>query len=98
MAGSRKIPTPHLSFARRSPAFFALRWWKIADRLRAHRFSLVPILAAGFWAVVLLVLWPHAESPRGAVALVLTAVIVQWVSPWEAPPLPAVKRMRLRHA
>ena len=79
-------------------AFFALRWWKLADRLRPHRFSLVPILAAGFWALVLLFVWPNPQSPRGAVALVLAAVIVQWVSPWEAPPLPAVKRMRLRHA
>jgi hypothetical protein len=79
--------------------FFALRWWKMADRLRAHRFSLVPILAAGFWAVVLtLVVWPHRESPQGAIALILASVIVQWVSPWEPPPLPAVKRMRLRHA
>ena len=64
-------------------AFFALRWWKMADRLRAHRFSLVPILAAGFWAVVLLLVWPHPESPRA----------IAWrcfsdrpmVSPWELP-------------
>ena len=72
-------------------AFFALRWWKMADRLRSHRFSLVPILAAGFWALALLFVWPNPSSPRGAVALVLAAVIVQWVSPWEPPPLPAVK-------
>src|SRR5205085_4491933 len=28
-------------------AFFALRWWKMADRRRSHRFSLFAVLAAG---------------------------------------------------
>jgi hypothetical protein len=79
---------------------FALRWWRLADRLRPHRFSLAPILAAGFWAVVLLMLWPWSQvpSPHGAVALVLASVIVQLVSPWEAAPPTATKRMRLRYA
>jgi hypothetical protein len=81
-------------------SLFALRWWRMADRLRAHRFSLAPILAAGFWALVLLLVWPWAQvpSPHGAVALVLAAVIVQLVSPWETPPPATAKRMRLRYA
>lgn len=81
-------------------SLFALRWWRLADRTRAHRFSLAPILGAGFWAVVLLLVWPwsHVPSPQGAVALVLSSVIVQLVSPWEAPPPAAAKRMRLRYA
>lgn len=78
--------------------FFAIRWWKMADRHRRHRFSLAPVLAAGFWALLLLVIWPDFYSPRGAVALILTSIIVQWVSPWESPPPPTVKRMRLRYA
>jgi hypothetical protein len=81
-------------------SLFALRWWRLADRTRPHRFSLAPILAAGFWAVVLLLVWPWAymPSPHGAVALVLSSVIVQLVSPWEAPAPAAAKRMRLRYA
>jgi hypothetical protein len=76
-------------------AFFALRWWKLADRRRPQRFSFAPVLAAGFWAMVLVVCpWPHV--PQGALALVLAAVIVQLVSPWEQPPPHLHRRMRLR--
>jgi hypothetical protein len=80
-------------------AFFALRWWKLADRQRSQRFTFAPILAAGFWAFVLLVLWPH-WPPRylGPLTLLLAAGIVQLVSPWDQPPPPAAKRMRLRTA
>jgi hypothetical protein len=79
-------------------AFFALRWWKMADRRRSQRFSFAPILAAGFWSLVLLVIWPWPETLRGTIALVLTSAIVQLVSPWEPPPRPALKRpVRLRY-
>ncbi len=88
-------------------AFFAVRWWKMADRHRPQRFSFAPILAAGFWAVILLLpfvifdpvgpVWPGPQPPHGAVALVLTAAIVQLVSPWEQRAVPMAKRMRLRY-
>jgi hypothetical protein len=78
-------------------AFFAVRWWKMADRHRPQRFSFAPILAAGFWAVVLLPVWPWPQPPHGAVALVLTAAIVQLVSPWEQRAVPMAKQMRLRY-
>ena len=79
-------------------ALFAMRWWKLADRRRRHRFSLFPVAAAGFWALVLLVVWPWPEPAVGAGAVVLSAVIIQLVSPWQQP-LPSVaKRVRLRHA
>src|SRR5256885_13301561 len=45
----------HLSYF--ALAFFALRWWKLADRRRSHRLSLAPILAAGFWGLALLLVW-----------------------------------------
>jgi hypothetical protein len=77
-------------------AFFVLRWWKMADRRRSQRFSLYPVLAAGFWAYVLLMLWPWVIH-RGVVALVMTSAIVQLVSPWEKPPPPRAKRLRLRY-
>ncbi len=77
-------------------AFFAVRWWKMADRRRPQRFSFAPILAAGFWSLVLLALW---QQPwRGAMVLTTAAAIIQLVSPWEQPPPPAAKRMRLRYA
>ncbi len=79
-------------------ALFLLRWWRMADRRRAHRFSLYPVLCAAFWALVLYFLWPKPQQPFGALALVTAAVIVQWVSPWEAPPPPLARRMRLRNA
>lgn len=79
-------------------ALCALRWWKMTDRYRSHRFSCFPLMAAGFWGLVLLpICWPGGE-PYGAVALVMSSIIVQLVSPWEPPPSPSVKRMRLRYA
>jgi hypothetical protein len=84
----------HLSYF--ALAFFALRWWKMTDRRRSQRFSFGPILAAGFWAFVPLLVWPHLRA--GAVVLVMAAAIVQLVSPWEQPAPPANKKMRLRCA
>jgi hypothetical protein len=75
--------------------FFALRWWRIADPRRGQRFSFVPILVAGFWSLILLLVWPQAM--RGAVALVLASAIVQLVSPWQPAPPPAPRRARLRY-
>jgi hypothetical protein len=78
-------------------AFFALRWWRMTTRRRPQRFSFAPVLAAGFWGVVLLLLVRPQHWP-GAVVLVLASAIVQLVSPWEQPPPPAAKRLRLRYA
>jgi hypothetical protein len=84
----------HLSYF--ALAFFALRWWKLTDRRRNHRFSLAPIVAAAFWGLVLLLVW-H-EPWRGTLVLTTAAAIVQLVSPWEQPPPPVARRMRLRYA
>jgi hypothetical protein len=74
--------------------FFALRWWRMADPRRSTRFSFLPILAAGFWGLLPLLVWP--QPWRGAFALIMTAAIVQLVSPWEQPAPPASRRLRLR--
>jgi hypothetical protein len=85
-------------------AFFAVRWWRMADRRRSQRFSLVPILAAGFWALVLYaIFWPSGghvmpNTIHGAVALVLASAIIQLVSPWEPPVRTAARPAKLRYA
>ncbi len=81
-------------------AFFALRWWRMTDRRRPQRFSFAPLLASGFWGWVLVLLVQPNNQPLwgGAVVLVLTSAILQLVSPWEQPPPPATKRLRLRYA
>jgi hypothetical protein len=78
----------------------AVRWWRMTDRRRKSWFSLFPVLATGFWALIFGALfWPAADQPMfGAAALVMAAAVVQWVSPWEAPPPAPPKRLRLRYA
>jgi hypothetical protein len=76
--------------------FFIPRWWRMADPRRGQRFSFAPILAAGFWSLILLLVWP--QPMRGAVALVMASAILQLVSPWEAPPAAPARRLRLRYA
>jgi hypothetical protein len=76
--------------------FFIPRWWRMADPRRGQRFSFAPILAAGFWSLILLLVWP--QPMRGAVALVMASAILQLVSPWEPPPAAPARRLRLRYA
>jgi hypothetical protein len=76
---------------------FAVQWWRMAGRYRLARFSFGPVLAAGFWAFVLLLII-NSQMWRGAVALVLAAIVVQLVSPWVAPPPPPPRRVKLRYA
>ncbi len=75
--------------------FFALRWWKLTDRQRSQRFSVGPILAAGFWALILLPLW---QEILPWVVVMLAAGIVQLASPWEQPRPHSARRVRLRYA
>ena len=82
-------------------AFFVLRWWRMTSRRRSQRFSFAPILGAGFWGVVLLLLIRPQHQPgpvMAALVLVMTATIVQLVSPWEEPPAQPARRVRLRYA
>ncbi len=76
-----------------------IRWWKAADRRREHWFSFFPVFVAGAWAFVLLLVWPDKDRLYvPALVLVMASMIVQWVSPWQAPPPPAPKRLKLRRA
>jgi hypothetical protein len=78
-------------------AFFALRWWRMADRRRTQRFSFAPVLAAAFWGLVLLLVGGY-QLWYGVGVLMISAAVVQLVSPWEPPPPPPTRRMRLRYA
>jgi hypothetical protein len=78
--------------------FFALRWWRLADPRRQARFSFLPLLAAGFWGLLPLLIWPQPWYSGAPVALLVTAAVVQLVSPWEQPAPPACRRMRLRYS
>jgi hypothetical protein len=79
-------------------AFFVMRWWRLADRRRSHRFSPFAVLVVALWAAVLFTLWPGAEEAQGVVTLVLSAVIIQLVSPWQPAPPPPARKLRLRCA
>lgn len=77
------------------------RWWRAAARDRKERFSLFPLLAAGFWSGALLFLWPwEAGSPAaGIVPIVLAIVAVQAVSPWTpSAKVQSAKKLRLGRA
>jgi serine/threonine protein kinase len=83
--------------------FFLMRWWKLTDRGRSRRFSFYPVLLAGVLAYIGVFLWPERSmsSPldiTGSIALTMTAVIIQLVSPWEPPARKPVKKVRLRYA
>ncbi|MCU0704854.1 MAG: serine/threonine protein kinase [Fimbriiglobus sp.] len=80
------------------------RWWRATARDRKERFGLFPVLAAAFWASVLLVLkffWPEntGSAADGIVPAVLAVIAVQAVSPWTPPtPVSGPKKLRLRGA
>jgi len=65
------------------------RWWKITDRKRKERVRFIPLIAAGFWGVVFLFLWPSESVPLllGVSVLVIATVAVQVASPWVGPQL-----------
>jgi hypothetical protein len=100
------VETRYLSYY--ALAFFALRWWRMTDRRRHSRFSFAPLLAAAIWGALLMFVWPSVGGTRnpdfwGALSanvlvLTMTAAVVQMVSPWEQPPPPVAKRIRLRCA
>ena len=80
-------------------AFFAIRWWKMAERQRPQRFSFGPVLATAFWGFVLLVMFvgTQSDAPQRMLPLLIASAVVQVVSPWQPPPPPLSKRMRLRY-
>ena len=71
---------------------FSIRWWKLVDPLRTHRFSLFAALICGVaaWVTSMVVYFPQ---PWGIIVAVSMAIAVQLSSPWVSWP----ERVKLRH-
>jgi hypothetical protein len=65
-------------------AFGLVGWWKQTDRARGSRFRIWPVVTTGLVAAVTTALWEgspvHLWVPP---ILIGTAVVTQWVSPWD---------------
>jgi serine/threonine protein kinase len=61
--------------------FMTLRWWKLVDPLRRHRFSLLAsaVCGLGAWVVSMIIYFPQ---PWGIMVAVSIAIAVQLSSPW----------------
>jgi hypothetical protein len=87
--------------------FFLLRWWKMADRRRSHRFSFWPVFVAALGCfIVMMFVWPSNDRARAALidpttvimVPVMASVVIQLVSPWEAPPPRKSRKLRLANS
>jgi hypothetical protein len=95
---NRSWPAPACYLSYFGLALFAMRWWRMAEPTRRQRFSIGAVLTAGFWAYILLFLLPGTrERQIGFVVLVLAAIIIQLVSPWQPPAVARARRVRLRY-
>lgn len=76
----------------------ACRWWAATDRKRKERVRVIPVVAAGFWGLVFLFLWPIESTPAmvGIAPLMIAAVAVQAASPWAGPVIPVAIPVRTR--
>jgi hypothetical protein len=79
--------------------FFGIRWWQLADRRRPQRFSLYAVVAAAILGCLLMILLPYGtQQILGVVTLVMVAIIVQLVSPWQRPVEARPRKLRLPNA
>lgn len=85
-------------------AFFAQRWWTLASRRRERRFSLASVIWVGMIAVLPAIILQDVGAPNypllpnGVVLVMLTAGVVQLVSPWSEPPAKVMRSRRVRYA
>ncbi|HEY8506516.1 MAG TPA: serine/threonine-protein kinase, partial [Gemmataceae bacterium] len=78
-----------------------LAGWKFTDRRRPERWTLFPLIAGGVLGVVLqlIVALVNAHPPTYfALALGMSLLAAQAVSPWSPPPPAPARRVRLRAA
>jgi hypothetical protein len=82
--------------------FFALRWWRVADRKRCRQFSGFPLLAAGFCGTLMasaLMIRTQSMYWDGVAVLMMTSAVVQLASPHDpSQTTTCQKRLRLRYA
>jgi hypothetical protein len=76
-----------------SAFFFLMKWVPLVDRQREKRFSVEPMLAAGFWCLVLwfVGIWFEFPSKLVWVSAIATPLVLQLSAPW-TPPAAAVRR------
>ena len=77
------------------------KWWRATARDRAERFSVLPLLGASMWGLVLCFLWPWQSGgvwAGGVIPLVIATLSVQFASPWVPPAPVAARRNKLRLA
>ncbi len=85
-------------------AFFAQRWWTLASRRRERRFSLISIIWVGMVAILPAIVLQdvgapkHPLLPNGVILVMLTAGVVQLVSPWTPPARIVNRPRRLKYA
>jgi hypothetical protein len=58
-----------------------LRWWRLADPLRATRLSIWSVAVCSGWAWLLASAWPYPQ-PWGPMVAATAAVAIQLASPW----------------
>jgi hypothetical protein len=96
--GNRTFPALACYLSYFGMIFFVMRWWKLVEPKRSERFSLYAVLVAAFWAYVFFFLLPgQGERKVFFMAVVVSSVVIQLVSPWERPAPVRGKRLRLRY-
>jgi hypothetical protein len=73
------------------------RWWLMTVRDRKESWSLGHPIAAGFFGMILMFLWPHDQgSPftYGIASLIIASIAIPLASAWSAPPAPLPRKLR----
>ncbi len=79
--------------------FLILRWWKVTEKTRSKRLSVMAVLGVGIWSYILLFLLPSVhQREMGFVTLVMASVVCQVTSPWKEKVSVRKKKMRLATA
>ena len=78
--------------------FFLMRWWELTDRRRKRRFSLYFVVGVGLLSYLMTAFWPGNFGGLGLMTFIVTAVVVQLVSPWEPIKRVPVRKLRLPNA
>lgn len=73
------------------------RWWHMTCRDRKESWSLGNPIAATFFGVILMFLWPHSHGSGfayGITPLIIASIAIPLASAWSAPPAPLPRKLR----